>query len=122
MPTNPTSRAIFVRTINSCWNWELKQGLIVNAHKIEGDTKGESRIRVFNDKELKILFEEIKDTLFNNFVRFAYYTGARSGEIRRISRDNVMEDSLVVRGKTGRRMVKLNSQAIGEEIIHTDFG
>ena len=63
-----------------------------------------------------------KDTLFNNFVRFAYYTGARSGEIRRISRDNVMEDSLVVRGKTGRRMVKLNSQAIGEEIIHTDFG
>ena len=122
LPTNPTSRAIFVRTINSCWNWGLKQGLIVKAHKIEGDTKGESRIRVFNDKELKILFEEIKDTLFNNFVRFAYHTGARSGEIRRISRDNVMEDSLVVRGKTGRRMVKLNSQAIGEEIIHTDFG
>ena len=111
LPTNPTSRAIFVRTINSCWNWGLKQGLIVKAHKIEGDTKGESRIRVFNDKELKILFEEIKDTLFNNFVRFAYYTGARSGEIRRISRDNVMEDSLVVRGKTGRRYVKLNSQA-----------
>ena len=78
---------------NSCWNWGLKQDLIVKAHKIEGDTKGESRIRVFNDKELKILFEEIKDTLFNNFVRFAYHTGARSGEIRRISRDNVMEDS-----------------------------
>ena len=44
LPVNPTSRAIFVRTINSCWNWGLKQGLIVNAHKIEGDTKGEEII------------------------------------------------------------------------------
>ena len=68
------------------------------------------------------MFDKITPHHFNMFVRFAYYTGTRSGEIRRISRDNVMEDSLVVRGKTGRRMVKLNSQAIGEEIIHTDFG
>ena len=25
LPANPTSRAIFVRTINACWNWGLKQ-------------------------------------------------------------------------------------------------
>jgi len=56
--------------------------------------------------------DEVRDAQFNSFVRFAYYTGARSGEIRSISRDNVLEGSLVVRGKTGRRYVKLNSQAI----------
>ena len=59
----------------------------------------------------------IKDDAFNSFVRFAYYTGARSGEIRSLSRDKVLEDSLVVRGKTGRRMVKLNSQA--RKLIHS---
>ena len=44
-------------------------------------------------------------------MHFAYYTGARSGEIRSLSRENVLDDSLVVNGKTGRRIVKLNSQA-----------
>ena len=24
LPLNPTSRSIFVRTINACWNWGLK--------------------------------------------------------------------------------------------------
>ena len=53
---------------------------------------------------------------FNSIVRFEYYTGARSGEIRSLSRDCVLEDSLIVRGKTGRRMVKLNNQA--KELIN----
>ena len=83
---------------------------------LPGDTKGESRLRTYKECELNLMFTRIKDERFNSFVRFAYYTGARSGEIRSISRDNVLEDSLVVRGKTGRRMVKLNTQA--KEIIN----
>ena len=62
------------------------------------------------------MFTVIKDDRFNSFVRFAYYTGARSGEIRSLPRDCVLVDSLIVRGKTGRRMVKLNNQA--RELIH----
>jgi len=57
------------------------------------------------------MFNEITDGSFNAFVRFAYYTGARSGEIRLLSRENVLYESLVVKGKTGRRIIKLNSQA-----------
>jgi integrase len=116
LPTNPTSRAIHIRHINQCWNWGLKNRLIKKAHIIPGDTKGESRDRVYTECELNLMFTSIKDDSFNSFVRFAYYTGARSGEIRSISRDNVLEDSLIVRGKSGRRIIKLNSQA--KEIIH----
>ena len=79
LPPNPTTRAIFVRTINTCWNWGMKHGLITKAFKLEGDTKGESRNRVLSDSELKTLLDEIRDNQFNLFVRFAYYTGARSG-------------------------------------------
>ena len=39
------------------------------------------------------MFSEINDESFNAFVRFAYYTGARSGEIRRIAKENVLEGS-----------------------------
>jgi len=117
LPTNPTSRAIHIRHINQCWNWGIKNNLVEKAHLIPGDTKGESRLRTYKECELNLMFTGIKDDRFNSFVRFAYYTGARSGEIRSISRDNVLEDSLVVRGKSGRRMVKLNSQA--KELIHS---
>ena len=111
LPTNPNTRAIFIRTINACWNWGLKQGLIDKANKLEGDTKGEPRQRVYTAYELDLLFNQITDKDFNAFIRLAYYTGARSGEIRSLSRENVLDDSLVVNGKTGRRIVKLNSQA-----------
>ena len=119
LPTNPNTRAIFIRTINACWNWGLKQGLIDKANKLEGDTKGESRVRTYTDDELKLMFNEITDGSFNAFVRFAYYTGARSGEIRRLPKASVLDRSLVVDGKTGRRIVKLNAQA--QDIIkHQD--
>ena len=116
LPTNPTSRAIHIRHINQCWNWGLKNNLVKKAHLLPGDTKGESRLRTYTECELNLMFAGIKDNSFNSFVRFAYYTGARSGEIRSISRDKVQDGSLIVRGKSGRRIVKLNSQA--KEIIH----
>ena len=90
----------------------MKNNLIKKAHLIPGDTKGESRIRTYTQNELKKMFTFIEDDIFNSFVQFAYYTGARSGEIRSISRDNLLDRSLVVRGKTGRRYVKLNRQAL----------
>ena len=49
--------------------------------------------------------------MFNKFVQFAYYTGTRSGEIRTLVQENVLDDSIVVEGKTGRRIVKLDNQA-----------
>ena len=119
LPQNPNTKAIHIAHINACWNWGLKNNLIDKAYKIPGDTKGESRMRTYSEDELKLMFSEINDESFNAFVRFAYYTGARSGEIRCLSRENVLDESLVVNCKTGRRMVKLNSQA--QEIIqHQD--
>ena len=111
LPTNLTSRAIHTRVINQCWNYGVKHKLILKANKLPGDIIGQARNRTFNNDEIKSMFENIEPHTFNLFVQFAYYTGARSGEIRSISPDNVQNDYIVVRGKTGRRMIKLNSQA-----------
>ena len=81
------------------------------AKLLPGDTKGESRLRTFTKEELQLMFSCITDKKFNQFVQFAYYTGARSGEIRALAQENVQDDSIIVRGKTGRRIVKLNNQA-----------
>lgn len=114
-PPHPTTKAIHRRMINICWNWGFKNGLVKKALKLEGDTKGESRNRVLSDSELKTLLDEIKDNRFNLFVRFAYYTGARSGDIRSISRENIFSNHIVAYGKSGKRLIKLNHQA--QEIL-----
>jgi integrase len=111
LPTNPNSRSIHIRTINACWNWGLKKGLISKAYKLDQDTKGEPRQRTFTKNELSLMFSSLEPKSFNKFVQFAYYTGGRSGEIRSIADDSLLDDSLVVRGKSGRRFIKLNSQA-----------
>ena len=111
LPPHPTTKAIHRRMINICWNWGFKNGLVKKALKLEGDTKGESRNRVLSDSELKTLLDEIRDNRFNLFVRFAYYTGARSGEIRSISRENIFSNHIVAYGKSGKRLIKLNNQA-----------
>ena len=111
LPSNPNTKAIFIRTINACWNWGLKQGLTDRAQKLNGDTKGEARQRVYSKAEMNLMCNEIRDRDFNSFVKFAYYTGARSGEIRNIQPDNLTEGSLVAFGKTGRRIIKISTQA-----------
>ena len=111
LPLNPTSNAIHVRVINQCWNFGLKHNFINKAQKLPGDIKGESRMRTYSKAEMNLMFDRITPFDFNRFVQFAYYTGARSGEIRSISEDNIFNDRLVSRGKTGRRVIKLNTQA-----------
>jgi len=114
-PDNSTTKAMTIRVINACNNWGFKHGLINKPIKIEGGSKWESRNRVLSDSELKTLLDEIKDNRFNLFVRFAYYTGARSGEIRSIPRENIFSNHIVAYGKSGKRLIKLNHQA--QEIL-----
>ena len=111
LPANPTTRAMTIRVVNSCNNWGFKHGLISKPCRLQGGSKWESRHRVLNKDELQLLFDEIKDERFNSFVRFAYYTGARAGEIRCLQRNSIFPKHLVVNGKSGNRIIKLNSQA-----------
>ena len=111
LPDNPTTRAMTIRVVNSCNNWGDKNGFIDKPVRLQGGSKWESRHRVLNKDELQLLFDEIKDERFNSFVRFAYYTGARAGEIRCLQRNSIFSKHLVVNGKSGNRIIKLNSQA-----------
>jgi len=111
LPSNPTSRSVYVRHINQCWRWGLKHNLVDKVELLSGSENGEARHRTYTSSELEKMFNFIQPVDFNKFVQLAYYTGARNGEIRSISRDNVLDGSIVVFGKTGRRYVKLNSQA-----------
>jgi len=111
LPTNPTSRAMSIQRINNCLNWAIKNGYRTNQQKLEGDMRGEARLRVLNKTEINIVLNDIEPHEFNKFVSFAYYTGARRGEMARISSDMIRGNSLLVKGKSGARVIKLTKQA-----------
>lgn len=111
LPKNPTSKAMSIQRVNNCLNWADKNGYKTNQMKINGDMKGESRLRVLNKTELNILLNNIEPQEFKKFVSFAYYTGARRGEIAIISLDMIQGNSFIVKGKSGTRIIKLTNQA-----------
>ncbi|HIB05766.1 MAG TPA: site-specific integrase [Candidatus Marinimicrobia bacterium] len=110
-PENPSTKAMTIRVLNGCNNWGFKNGLTDKKEKLNGGSNWENRSRVYNDLELNLLFNELRDQDFNSFVKFAYFTGARSGEIRRLKPENIADGYLDITGKTGRRMVKITTQA-----------
>jgi integrase len=110
-PKHPTTKSMVIRVLNACNNWGFKKKLIPRYESIPGGNKYEARTRVYTREELDLMFEIITPKHFNLFVQFAYYSGARSGEIRRISKESIFPNYIVVFGKAGRRLVKLNKQA-----------
>ena len=68
---------------------------------------------------MKMLFDQIEDNRFNLFVKFAYYTGARSGEIRSMRKEWIFENHIVAYGKTGKRLIKLSTQA--KQLVHNIY-
>ncbi len=108
-PLNKSYRAMVVRSLNRCYNWGYEQGLVEKVIHYKGGNDYEARTRVFNTEELQKILNDIIPSKFQQFVRFAYYTGARQGEIRRISKDNINQGFVI--GKTGRRQIKITRQA-----------
>ena len=111
LPLNKTTKAMTIRIINGCNRWGVAQGYLKSYQKIPGGSNYDPRTRVYTKKELDILFNGVTPYHFNQFIQFAYYSGARIGEIRRISTVDVLYEYIVVDGKSGRRTVKLASQA-----------
>jgi len=111
LPLNKTTKAMTIRIINGCNSWGVAHGYLKSYQKIPGGSNYDPRTRVYKKEELDILFKGVTPNHFNQFIQFAYYSGARIGEIRRISMVDVLSEYIVVDGKSGRRTVKLASQA-----------
>ena len=70
--------------------------------------KYEPRIRTFTKIEIEIILNNTQPNNFKKFVRFAYYTGARSGEIRCMDKKYI--DRGMIKGKSGYMTLKISKQ------------
>ena len=112
-PNNKSTIESYSKHINSFYNW-CNTNYKTDFQKLKYD-EGHPRLRVYDKQELDLIFNsEIscnyhKQILSKDFLRFAYYTGAREGELINIV--SVSKGYMVVRGKVGTRVVKLTPQA-----------
>jgi len=118
LPININSQAIFKNRVNMCINWGKRNGFITEQLPYPGkETKSKPRTRVFSKNELQIILNDFIPLRFRLFVQFAYYTGARQGEIKNMDPLQIYEDRVEVDGKSGIRLIKLNKQA--QCVLHT---
>ena len=109
LPENPTTKAMTIRCLNKMYKWAFDNDLISKPKHFKGGSAYESRMRTFTDNELKLILNQVTPYKFRLFVHFAYYTGARRGEIASLGEENITQE--FVYGKSGKRQIKLNSQA-----------
>ena len=116
-PTNKSTIESYSKHINAFYNWCNKY-YRTDFKRLDYE-EGEARIRVYDDKELDLLFNSDiecsyhKQIIPKDFLRFAYYTGAREGELLNIK--SVNKGYMVATGKRGTRVIKLTPQA--QELI-----
>jgi len=111
LPDNKASADSFKRRINAVLNWGKRHNykcIDLIKYKLSSPP---ARLRVFTTEECKIIINDFEHIEFRRFCEFAYNTGARSGEIRRLKADNLKEGNLFVKGKTGYRTIVLNKRA-----------
>ena len=108
-PSNKSYRAMVTRCLNRCYKWGHMEGLIDKPKHFNGGNDFEARTRVFNADELRLILGDIQPYQFQLFVRFAYYTGTRQGEIKCMTDENIK--STFVLGKSGKRQIKITTQA-----------
>ena len=114
--TNETTIASQSKILNGFFNWCNKR------YKVDFKTlsikDGKGRVRVYNKKELNLLFTskecfqygEYEDSIIPKcFLEFAYYTGARQGELLNI--ESIQNGFMIASGKVDRRVIKLTLQA-----------
>ena len=110
LPSNSETARGYQTRINACINWGKSNGYKTDVERFVVNRKI-GRTRVFNERELSIIMNEITDDKFQEFIRFTYLTGCRRGELCGIKPHDIEPTRMKVTGKTGTRFVKLNRQA-----------
>tara|TARA_R100001594_G_scaffold93203_1_gene127555 strand:+ start:1528 stop:2385 length:858 start_codon:yes stop_codon:yes gene_type:complete len=107
---NKTSiNSSYAKAVNVFRNFCFKRGYKNNIPKQKGLKVYKERNRTFSSNELDLIFNTIEPLEFRKFIQFAYYTGARRGEICSMQREFITRGFVI--GKTGKRQLKINSQA-----------
>ncbi len=110
LPHNKQTALGYIAKINACINWGTRKHYKTE-EKIRKLPKRIGRTRVFNEKELGLIMNSHPNTDLQDFFNFAYYTGARRGEICNLQAHQIHPTYIEVKGKTDKRIIKLNSQA-----------
>ena len=114
LPSNKSSRVQYAGRLNTVINWGIKNNYKTDVKLFDTGTPV-ARRRVFNERELFLILNEFPrdDEDWQMFLNFAYYTGARRGELVNIKPHHIEPTRMAVYGKGGERFIKLNHQAKG---------
>lgn len=85
----PTSRNRAIGAAKHAFNWCLEQGHVkTNPFRLAKKPKSKRRERILTPKERQLIFKKIKGHGFRDFLTCLEETGARPGELARLTSEN----------------------------------
>jgi integrase len=111
IPENQNSAAIVRGRVNTCINWGKDNNIKTDQQPFKSLIRSIPRTRVYDDAEMDLILNQTLDEDFRLFTQFAYYTGARRGELVDLKAYDFRPLYFEANGKTGRRFIRLNKQA-----------
>jgi integrase len=85
---SPATQLQYIGLMKSCWNWGIKQGLVIDnpwGEVLEGiKVPPKQKPRPFTQEEIKAILRGFREDLehkhYGDFVEFLFLTGCRTGE------------------------------------------
>jgi len=113
MPGNDQTQRLYNRHLSVIYNWGVKNGYVKENPFKEKPKKSVPKIDYYSMREVKNIFENLPKSKVGDIIRFAFYTGCRLGELAHLTKEDVLEDKIILNGKTGRRTIPITDKIRG---------
>ena len=105
LPPHPTTRSIWVRTINRVINWGNRQGYLTDQIKYSINETN-PRTRILSSEELQIFKDRFTPCIYKNICMISLLTGARQMELLSFDLSNKFDNYIIVHTKTKKSIKK----------------
>jgi len=110
MPGNDQTQRLYNRHLSVIYNWGIQNRYVKENPFKEKPKKSVPKIDYYSKKELKTILKNLPNSKVGDIVKFAFYTGCRLGELAHLTKEDVLEDKIILYGKTGRRTIPITDK------------
>ena len=110
MPGSEQTQRLYNRHLSVIYNWGIKNGLVKKNLFKEKPKKSVPKIDYYSKKEIKDILKNLPDSKVGDIVKIAFYTGCRLGELSHLKKEDILDDKIILYGKTGRRTIPITDK------------
>ena len=107
MNGNEQTQRLYRRHLSVIYNWAIKKGLLDSNPYNDSPKQTIPKISYYTQKEVEKILDGLGNRKIDKMIKVLFYTGLRRGEAGHLKEEDVLDDLIIVYGKTGRRTIPI---------------